>query len=140
MALEQQPALAVGARGIESRDRGAVFVRDFQPLGDLEPAVGEDDVTLDRPQRVVGSGVERGPTLSVPGRVSIKRQGTIDTKTEGAEPPFPLPNATCVPPMQAASAPPSTITRCDLFMKLAFRVLGRRGPSGNSYRLSRART
>ena len=36
--------------------------------------------------------------------------------------PPPLPNATDVPPMLAATMPPSTITRCALFMRFAFRV------------------
>jgi hypothetical protein len=36
-----------------------------------------------------GIGVERGPTLSAPGRVSNKRQGDIGTSTE-ATPPDPL--------------------------------------------------
>src|SRR5215218_1725889 len=63
-------------------------------------------------------GVERPPTLSGAGRVSSRRHGTIDTSAEGAELLPPLPNATDVPPMLAATMPPSTITRCFLFMNV----------------------
>src|SRR5688572_7309496 len=65
-------------------------------------------------------GVERGPTFSGAGLVSIRRHGTIDTRAEAPELPLPPPNATCVAPMLAATMPPSTITRCALFMSSPF--------------------
>src|SRR4029079_3929031 len=68
------------------------------------------------------SGVARGPTLSGAGLVSIRRHGTIDTSADGEEVPLPLPNATDVAPMLAATMPPSTITRCALFMSSPFEL------------------
>jgi hypothetical protein len=87
------------------------------------------------------SGVARGPTLSVPGRVSISRHGTIGTSTEADELPPPLPNATDVPPMLAATMPPSTITRCALFMSVRpFELHGRPMSVGLRFRRALHRT
>ena len=53
VAFEQQTALPRRARGVQARDHRAVGAQHFEPLADLEPAIGEDDVALHRPQRVI---------------------------------------------------------------------------------------